>query len=126
MSKPKITTHDEVVNKYIGEQGTPKRDKFDAELEAAKIEAKIENVFSKFHFNRVREAMQVLDWTWESFGDKVPSIEHMKEYVAMMIKDLLSDKQAKGVSSGGFVVTKEGDDIVLEFILCSAYSGDEE
>jgi len=126
MSKPKITSHEDVVNKYIGEQGTEKRDKFDAELEAAKIEAKIETIFSKFHFNRVREAMEVLDWTWESFGDKVPSIEHMKEYVGGMIKSLLSDKEAKGISSGGFVAIKEGDDVVLEFILCSAYSSDEE
>jgi len=70
--------------------------------------------------------MQVLDSTWESSGEKVLSIEHMKEHVAMMIKYLLSEKQAKGVGSGGFVVTKEGDDIVLEFILCSAYSGDDE
>jgi len=65
MSKPKITTHEEVVNKYIGEQGTPKRDKFDAEVKDYTQS-----------FNRLKSFVENMNGGWYDEDNQQPFIEH--------------------------------------------------
>lgn len=124
-----IVSHDEVVNKYIGEKGTPKRDAFDKEVSDYTTNFIIEKLFSKFDFTKVNKAMTALNWTWATCDNQVPTIDHMKEKVAQMIKDLLSDEQALSIRSGGYLVSrddKQSKELTLEFILCYADSDEAE
>jgi len=65
MTEFEITSHEDVVNKYIGEKGTEKRDKFDTELKDYTQS-----------FTRLKSFVENMNGGWYDEDNQQPFIEH--------------------------------------------------
>jgi hypothetical protein len=79
----------------------------------------LKEVMDNFDFKKVHKVMQILNWTWGSYGkEKVPSITELKKTAKKLLKQ--AEKNSYGnVGTGGFhaYYHYKGHTFHLEFIL---------
>lgn len=94
-----------VINKACSDE-VKRRDKDIPFLEA----------FATFKWDAVQSVMVQLNWRWRDGA--VPNIKQMKEHVKYLYKSLDSN-ETDNISSGGFTVTRNEDEVVIEFSISS-------
>lgn len=81
---------------------------------------KFEEILNEFDFNKVKQVMDYLEWTWYD-TDGVPNIKEMKNSCWRLFEHVLSrylnSKSKCIISSGGFKITLFKEYILLEFIV---------
>ena len=84
-------------------------------------EQQIEAILDYFDFERVKRAMEALDWTW-AFTDGIPEIGDLRSQGRNLLKRI-KDKPGESISTGGLKASCSIEHILeLEFVV-SSFSG---
>lgn len=81
-----------------------------------KDKKKVKRALKHFNFEKVHKIMETLNWTWVSAGDKVPSVDFLKETAKKYLYDVLNDKEYHVVGSGGFEASYIDGVLALRFV----------
>lgn len=91
-----------------------------------KIDKKIKKIMKHFDFKKVHTVMELLDWKWKIDDNiEVPSTKQIKENVKRLMeqayKNYRNNPEYVSLSTGGFEVRFEYDEIQLRFVLHEEY-----
>ena len=68
----------------------------------------IDNIMDYFKFEEVRQVMELLEWTWASAEEGIPTVTELRQEARRLLKMAFEEKTH--VSTGGFHVKYESDD----------------
>lgn len=95
-----------------------------------KLRNNFEDAFSRFDFQRVRQVMRLLEWTWLGASEP-PMISEMEETVRNLFnkaeEGLAKEMNSRSLKTGGFKVKVfNSGNVYIEFIVEESYVGWEE
>ena len=87
------------------------------ESDTRTVEEKIECILSAFDFEKVRVAMEALDWQWVSVG--VPTTQEMRKTARGLLNRIANEEDEDIVSwhSGGFWASRRAGWLRLKFVV---------
>lgn len=80
----------------------------------------LENV-AFFDYEKVHKVMSYLSWQWEFPDDShIPTVDELKDFVVSEIIRM-EEKNINSTMSGGFEISKDGDDYEIKFVVESSF-----
>lgn len=93
---------------------------------------KIKHILENFDFIKVHDTMALLNWTWTTTGDKVPTVKDLKKTAKNLLKnakDCYPKQPYVYAAIGGFEADRYDGVLTLRFVITdwdSAYYKDED